>query len=272
MAGKTKFFRVAVEGATTDGRKIERTWLLEIAKNYNREKYGARIFIEHIRGYHPEFGFRCLGDVLSVKTETIEIDGKKVLALFAQIEPTAELVALTKAKQKIYSSIEVNPDFAGSGEAYLVGLGATDSPASLGTDVLEFAAQHPHANPFAARKQHPGNVFSAAIACEIEFEDAPADTDPTWFSRITDLLKGRSTTDDARFADVHSAVEQVAQATISNTNAVSTLTQELTDLRATLAQHQQAVTDLGNQLNHTPNRDPQRPPATGGNGAVATDC
>jgi hypothetical protein len=31
---------------------------------------------------------------------------------------------------------EVNPKFADTGEAYLMGIGVTDSPASLGTDVL----------------------------------------------------------------------------------------------------------------------------------------
>ncbi|MDR1076561.1 MAG: GPO family capsid scaffolding protein [Xanthomonadaceae bacterium] len=82
MAAKTKFFRIAVEGATTDGCKIERSWLTQIAKNYNPEKYGARIFVEHIRGLHPEWGFRCLGDVLAVKTEDVVIDGETKLALF----------------------------------------------------------------------------------------------------------------------------------------------------------------------------------------------
>ena len=52
---RSKWFRVAVEGATTDGRKIERTWLSQIAKTYNPITYGARIFIEHIRGLNPEW-------------------------------------------------------------------------------------------------------------------------------------------------------------------------------------------------------------------------
>lgn len=32
---KSKWFRVAVEGATTDGRKIQRSWIEQMAKNYS---------------------------------------------------------------------------------------------------------------------------------------------------------------------------------------------------------------------------------------------
>ena len=34
----SKFFRVATEGATTDGREIQRSWIEQMAKNFNREK------------------------------------------------------------------------------------------------------------------------------------------------------------------------------------------------------------------------------------------
>ncbi len=35
MATKSKRFRVGVEGATTDGRKIQREWLTQMAENYD---------------------------------------------------------------------------------------------------------------------------------------------------------------------------------------------------------------------------------------------
>ena len=47
MASKSKFFRVATEGATTDGRKIERSWIDQMGKNFDRTKYGARVWLEH---------------------------------------------------------------------------------------------------------------------------------------------------------------------------------------------------------------------------------
>jgi hypothetical protein len=177
---KTRFFCVAVEGATaTDGRTIEASWLRDIAATYNPATYGARINLEHIKGFSPDSPFKAYGDVLAVKVDfkDIEVGGKmeKRLALFAQLAPTAELVAMTKAKQKIYTSIEVAPNFANSGKAGLVGLAATDNPASLGTDILEFSAS---ADPKAAgvkamfdsRKSSPGNVFSAALETSFEME------------------------------------------------------------------------------------------------------
>ncbi|RPE74614.1 GPO family capsid scaffolding protein [Vulcaniibacterium tengchongense] len=191
---RSNWFRVAVEGATCDGRTIERSWLEDIASSYDPDKYGARIFIEHIRGLNPEWGFRCMGDVLAVKTDTVKIDGQDRLALFAQIEPTPEFVAMTKAKQKIYSSIEVDPNFAGTGKAYLRGLGVTDSPASLGTEMIQFAASNPEASPLRSRKQSPGNYFSVAIESDIEFEEVEEKPSAleALFARFDALLKPKA--------------------------------------------------------------------------------
>ncbi len=91
------------------------------------------------------------GDVLAVKTEEVEVNGQKKLALFAQVEPTPDLIAMNKARQKIYTSIEIDDSFSDTGEAYIVGLAVTDSPASLGTDVLAFSAQKPDSSPFKDR-------------------------------------------------------------------------------------------------------------------------
>ena len=270
---KSKFFRVALEGATTDGRVIDRKWLEEIAQTYNREKYGARIFIEHIRGLNPlsDYGFRAMGDVLAVKTEEVEIDGQKRLALFAQIEPTDEMVGLVKKGQKIYSSIEVNPDFAGSGKAYLMGLGITDSPASLGTDILSFAAQNPDRNPFSSRKQQPDNMFTAAELAEIEFEDVAGG--PSLLERVTALFSRKQVSDDARFSDVHSAVEQVATHVTEQLDDVEKRFAKLQGEHAALVTKvDQAVADLTKKIDHTPNNDPKRPVAPGGTGTVLTDC
>ncbi|HFL6942989.1 TPA: GPO family capsid scaffolding protein, partial [Stenotrophomonas maltophilia] len=76
MASKTKkrseFFRVAVEGATTDGRVIERQQIADIAETYDPEVYGARIWLEHFRSTLPDSPFRAYGDVLAVKAEEVE--------------------------------------------------------------------------------------------------------------------------------------------------------------------------------------------------------
>lgn len=143
-ASTSKWFRVAVEGATTDGRNIEREWIQQMAAQYNTALYGARVNCEHIRGYAPLSDtnpFGAYGDVTALKAEQV-VDGplKGKLALYAQITPTQALLDLQKSRQKLYTSIEINFSFADTKQAYLIGLAVTDSPASLGTEMLAFAA------------------------------------------------------------------------------------------------------------------------------------
>lgn len=67
MTKKSKPVRLCVEGATTDGRKVQRQWLTDIEKNYDKNVYGARINMEHMNySWMPRFG-----DVESVYTEEI---------------------------------------------------------------------------------------------------------------------------------------------------------------------------------------------------------
>lgn len=185
----SKFFRVATEGATTDGREIQRSWIEQMAKNFKRETYGARVWLEHMRGVLPESSFAALGDVLAVEARPVE-DGK--LALFAQIEALPALVAMNKAKQKIYTSIEVDPNFAKTGEAYLTGLAVTDSPASLGTEVLKFAAQNPDASPYKGKKHSEGALFSAAVETDMGLEGDAESIASTLITKFSDMLKNLS--------------------------------------------------------------------------------
>ena len=274
-AQKSKFFRVATAGATTDGRNIEASQLQEIAQTYDRNKYGARIFIEHIRGVNPEWGFRAMGDVLDARTGEVEIDGQKRVTLEVQIEPTDEFGALTRKGQKIYSSIEIAPNFAGTDKAYLFGLGVTDSPASIGTEILQFAAQNPAASPFAGRKQHKDNLFSEAVEVAIEFEDVE-DEGPSLLERITQLFKSKRDNDAARFADVHSAVEQVAGVAGDAQVAAEQATGDSAALRQEFGAYRtatdQQLQDFGTRLDNTPEPGTRRSPATNTPADVLTDC
>lgn len=283
---KSKFFRVAVEGATTDGRTMERSWISDIAATYNPQTYGARIFLEHIRGLMPDGPFKAYGDITAVKAEEItEGDLKGKLALFAQIEPTADLVAMTKAKQKIYSSIEVNPKFASTGRAYLMGLGVTDSPASLGTDMLTFAAQA-SANPLASRKQSPDNLFTAAEPIEIEWEDEPSESGSSaLFAAIKERLAkltGKAKVQDAQFAEFGDALNGLTEAMEQMATRSATATQQFGDQLTALTRRVDAIEQTGQdtstafatlraELDATPLYT-SRPPATGGNGVLQTDC
>jgi hypothetical protein len=277
MTAKTKsrFFRVAVEGDTTDGRAIARRDIEQMAQSFDAGTYGARVWLEHIRGFTADSPFRAYGDVVAVKAEAIadgELKGR--LALYAQIEPTADLIALNHARQKIYTSIEMQPDFPATGGTYLVGLAVTDSPASLGTEMLSFSATAP-VNPLAARKLAPANLFSVASETVLEFVDEGTDR-PTLFSRVTELLNrasGRSRTD---LADVHQAVETVATAITQETDVRTAREQQfaraLTTLQEQLASQQQAFTALTASLEQTPATDFTRTPATGGDQSIRTDC
>jgi hypothetical protein len=279
MATKSKFFRVATEGATTDGRNIARNWIEQMAKNFDPKKYGARVWMEHIRGVLPDSPFRAYGDVVAL--EAREVEDKK-FGLFAQIEPTPDLVSMTKNRQKIYTSIEIAEKFADTGEAYMVGLAVTDSPASLGTEVLAFAAQNPEANPFSSRKTSPGNLFSAAVEATLEFVEDEQAEEGKLSKKVKELLgkfTAKKTGDDARFADVTQAVEGLAGAVEELLGEVAELDKkfaagsEVDTLKKQQTDLQSAFNTLKDQLDKEDGKQPTRPAATGGKGnAALTDC
>ncbi|EWH01091.1 GPO family capsid scaffolding protein, partial [Halomonas sp. BC04] len=199
------WFKVATEGATTDGRTISRKWIEQMAKNFDPKLYGARVWMEHMRSMFADGAFPALGDVTALKAE--EVDGK--LALFADINPTDKLKEINGQRQKIYTSIEVDPEFADTGEAYLVGLAVTDSPASLGTEMLKFSAQQGEASPLARRKQSAHNVFTAAVETELDFsEEPPADDGPSLMERVAALFKKHDAKSDKHFAAFRTDLEQ----------------------------------------------------------------
>ena len=197
MPKTSKFFCIAVEGATCDGRTLDAAALQEMADTYDPKTYTARVNMEHIRGFSADPPFNAYGDVKALETRQVElkIGGKTVkkLGLFAQVEALDTLVALQAKGQKLFSSVELNPAFADSGKAYLQGLAVTDSPASLGTEIMTFAASQGDNNPFAARKVSPGNFFSAAHETTIEFEADEAGASATgaaaMFAAATDFFK-----------------------------------------------------------------------------------
>lgn len=276
---KTKFFRIAVEGQTTDGRTISRDWITQMAAGYSATKYGARINLEHFRGLLPDSPFRAYGDVLALESRDLDGEFAGKVGLYAQISPTDDLIALAKKRQKIYTSMEVDPDFAKTGEAYLVALAITDSPASLGTDVLTFAAGNPAASPFTAKKQKPDNLFSSAtFEIDLELETPVPDT-VSVFSKVKEMLGIKGKNDDARFSDMADAVDLLATHGKEQTDLVQKLSAQvlaqegtITELQTQGTKDREAFTALQQQLSNEEGKQPPRPAATGGNGAAMTDC
>jgi hypothetical protein len=272
---KSKPFRVAVEGDTTDGRVMERAWIEQMAKNYSLNTYGARIWIEHIRSYAPEGTFGAYGDVVGLSTGEVEIQGIKKLALFAQIEPTEELIQLNKKKQKIYSSIEVDPNFAKTGSAYLVGLAVTDSPASLGTEMLKFASQQTE-NPFNAKKQRAENLFTASNEVTLEFDplEEPTQHVKGLFNTVLGYFsnaKKQDTANAASFADAEKAIDAIAKHSAQQTQDLGKLQQDHTALKTSHDQLQNSFNELRQKLDGTP-AGAQRPLNTNSKFSDVVDC
>lgn len=271
---RSKWTRIAVEGATTDGRQIERSWIEDMAAQYSPNTYGARINCEHIKGYWPGGEFGAYGDVLALKAEEVDINGTKKLALFGQLQPNDALLALNKAGQKIYTSVEVQPKFADTGKAYLVGLAITDTPASLGTEALSFSAQH---GTLTSRKAHVDNLFTAAEEVAIEFEevsDQPAafaglkEKIGTLFTR----LKGKDDADQAQFSELGELISQLTEAVGSTLDASEKAKFDLQTLSgkhdALEIKFAELEANLGKTSDHSQR---SRPPVTGGGSQVLTE-
>lgn len=275
MPTKSKSFRVATQGATTDGREITRADIEQMAKSYDPAKYAARIWLEHYRGMVPGGPFDALGDVIAVQAREVE-DGK--LALFAQIAPLPALIEMNKKGQKLFSSVEIHPNLGDTGGAYLFGLAVTDSPASLGTEVLKFS-QTAAASPFAGRKTDKATLFAAAqeFALELEEEHPEAATGPVAvaLNKFTSLMEKllnkapepvQQHSQSSGVTDTITALaatQEVVQAFGKQQAADSKVLADLLhNFKQLQAEHQGLVTKLSTQT-----ADPQRPAATGGEGA-----
>lgn len=275
---KSKFFRVAVEGETVDGRKIERAHIEQMAATYDRATYTARINCEHLRGFSPNPPFNAYGSIDAVKSEevTLKIGGKheKRLALYASFDVNDQAKELTKADQKVFSSVEINPNFASTGKAYLVGIALTDSPASLGTEILKFSSRDDArkdnlialADPFAVEFQEESvadNEVTGAFASMKKFFDSfmsagaadlktppapPADERPDQFAQFAaGMIEG--------FGKVEAAFKASNDAT---TVQIGKLTEDLAMLKTSIEEAPASGFS-------------KRPPATGGDGTVKTE-
>jgi hypothetical protein len=275
MAEKTKFFRVATSGATTDGRTIEPQDILDIVATFNREALQPRVNMEHIRGYSSEPPFCAYGDIVAVEARDVELTvagtKEKRKALYAQIEPTAALKALAAAKQKIFTSIEFRPNFAGSGKAGLVGLAVTDNPASFGTEALSFSAK---SGLLTARKEQPEDLFAEGVETQLEFEPEaePADGAIAAFkSWLSGLVAGEKSKEEK---------PPVIPPAPSNDNfSAATFAEGMTKLSAAIEAQGTAVAKVASdlaavtsKLEGTEAPGFNRQPASGGGTAMVTDC
>lgn len=293
----TKFTRIAVAGLTaSDGRTIEPQWLRDMAATYNPATYTARVNVEHYRNASATGPFPALGDVaaLKVQEDDIEIGGKteKRVALYAQIEGNETLQGYVAADQKKFTSIEVEPNFSGSGKAYLMGLAATDTPASLGTEALKFSARTDDAfakirkDDLDSRKKHASCLFSAALETTIEFADeqvTPEDTDSVIdkivakFSKALNREEPKPNAPADKPAAGGDGAELVAAFTTGMKELGQSFTQALAQTTAAtnerFAKLESEYAALKGDIEKTSERTySARPIHAGGDGVELTDC
>ncbi|HCB1193926.1 TPA: GPO family capsid scaffolding protein [Klebsiella pneumoniae] len=276
MAGTTKprkKFRVAVSGNTVDGREIQPQHLRDAAANYSQEVYGARVNIEHYLSMYPGSDFGAMGDVAALSTEDITegpLAGRT--ALYAEIEPSDRMVQMTNKGEKIYSSIELHPQFALNGKAYVVGLAMTDTPASLGTERLKFAAQNRVSVMAFNNQQAEPPMFTEAIEAEvIEMTAQRSDEGAKWYSRVMGIISKGQKTDDQRFSQMHQVVEAVAQSQSEQIDQFNAAELERQQDKAAIQKLTTDLAALRQQLEGTDGNFSQRQPANGGANAQLAD-
>lgn len=262
-----KKFRVAVSGATVDGREIQPQHLREAAANYSPGVYAARVNVEHYLSPFPDSDFAAMGDVVALSADDITegpLAGRT--ALYAEIEPTDRMKTMTGEGKKVYSSIELHPQFALNGKAYVVGLAMTDTPASLGTERLKFAAQQrQQVQAFHQRQGEPA-MFTEAIEAElIGLSEQRSDEGRQWFGRVMGIIgKGRKS-DGEQFSQVREAVESVAQSHADLLDSVNSLAQQRQQDSQTITKLTADLAALTGKLETQDNNFSQRQPASGGN-------
>jgi Phage capsid scaffolding protein (GPO) serine peptidase. len=282
---KTKPFLLATAGSTVDGRVIDDKLIKEMASSYDPKTYGARLNIEHIRGISPQPPFHAYGDVLELSTAEVDVNfnGKveKRLGLYGVFDVTEEAKQINAAGQKVYPSIEIEPNFAGKGHAYLMGCALTDSPAAIATERLAFNRQMPGTVKLAF-----GVEGQPSDPLALEFADA-AETEAGdgfikkfgamlegVFGKVAppaDSAKPEPKKDDPApeaFAALKPLFEGLGQTFSTEMGALRT------ELRTELDAQAVKLKKLEDTFEKTPPADyAARPHSTGANGnLVATDC
>ncbi len=154
----TDWVTIGTSGATVDGRKISADDLKAMAETYDPMVYTAVLNVEH---YYGNLGtVRELRTAPGVRGET---------ALQARIAPNKYLLQQNAESMRLFTSMEITRNFAGTDKPYLTGLATTDTPASLGTTELHFSKGSPLERAdaveldlhslFDASGKKPGGVF-----------------------------------------------------------------------------------------------------------------
>lgn len=147
---KTGWKRIGRSGPAVDGREIKPEMIVQAAANYNKDLFTALIWPEHFR-------YINLGTVEALRAADNEEGGKD---LFAMISPNQFYLQANSAGQKLFTSMELTPDFRKTGQWYLTGLGATDDPASAATTEMRLSATAKPGVFLAKAVEHAEHTFN----------------------------------------------------------------------------------------------------------------
>lgn len=180
---KTDWKRIGRSGPTTDGREIKPEMLLDAAETYDKDKYTALVWPEHLR----TINYGLVEELRAEKTK----DG---VDLFALISPNKFYLETNSIGQRLFLSMELMGNFAKSGKHYLTGLAATDDPASLGTAEMRFSAEEKKAGVI--RSNHEEITFTAESTTKDDEAEALS-----IFRRLSALFSKSKHEEDEDMAD-----------------------------------------------------------------------
>lgn len=182
MAAVLDWKKVATAGPTADGREIVEQDLVDISETYDTEEYTAVIWGSDPFGHSQWYG--NFGLVHEVK---LGKDKKDRTCLFAKMAPNTRLMSLHDQGQKLFTSIEVWPNFGDTGKAYLTGIAVTDAPASLGTEPLRKYCKNTGTTVFQTSEQ-----FTLGNTDDTGTDASGTDADRTLIKKFIALLKGEA--------------------------------------------------------------------------------
>lgn len=203
---------------------VESQLLLDAVAAYSPTIYEARIYPVHL--YEWSYDRIPVGDIVELKAET-SADG--VVSVYAKLRPYSDMVRLNERQQLCYVSLEIDPEFAGTGKAYIKGASLTDAPACLGLDRIQLSDNLSHQQQkllvtsqqiqlSALAPQHEG-VFSRMAHALKQFATEPTPEPELTENPMTEVTK-------AEFTQLNSKVDELitmlsAQAPVAEPEATT---------------------------------------------------
>lgn len=240
----TDWICIATEGYAIDGRAITRETIQQAADNYDTSVYTAMIW-----PYHPMESFderQYWTPNLGIVSELTTKKEAGRLRLMAKLEPNQILLNLNEAGQKLFTSCEFMGDYANTGQTYLLGLAATDIPASLGTGRINLSESIQ--NVSAPQKQYTalsniemfslGRLTPAAGNSSSDDESNPMNVNKEIANKLMASILNLTAKVDAQ-QNPQAQAQQSAQATTVTTQQPAT---------QDFSTHANLVADLGEKL------------------------